>query len=84
MVKWLHTKTIAVQGAAPSSTAPARYSRASGSGIHALKITKKNTHAIPNIVKGLISQFTTQVTNSPLGFLPTSRMLWKSTFSIMG
>lgn len=36
------------------------------------------------MVKGLISQLVIQVTNSPLGCRPTSRMLWKSTFIIMG
>ena len=36
------------------------------------------------MVKGLISQFAIQVTNSPFGFFPTSRMLWKSTLIIIG
>ena len=40
--------------------------------------------AMPNIVKGFTSQLTTHVTNKPLGFFLTFRMLLKSTFSIMG
>ena len=84
MVKVLHTKTMAVQGAAPSRTAPARYDLASSGVINALKITKKNRLAIPYMVEGLIIQLVIQVTNSPFGFLPTFLMLWKSTFIIMG
>jgi len=49
-----------------------------------LKITKKKNQARAYMVKGLISQFVTQVTYSPLGFLPTFLMLAKSTFIIMG
>ena len=47
-------------------------------------MTKKKSQAIPNMVKGLISQLVTQVTYSPRGFLPTFLMLAKSTFIIMG
>ena len=75
---------LAVQGAAPNSTAPARYSVASSGAMNALNTTKKNRLAMPYMVKGLMSQLTIQVTNSPLGFLPTSLMLRKSTFIIMG
>ena len=64
-----------IQGAAPSNTAPAKYSVARSGVINALKITKKNRLAIAYIVKGLISQFVIQVTNRPFGFLPTFLML---------
>ena len=83
-VRALHTKTIAVHGAAPSSTAPARYSVASSGVINALNTTKKNRLAMPYMVKGLMSQLTIQVTNRPFGFLPAFLMLRKSTFIIMG
>jgi hypothetical protein len=58
----LQTKTIAVQGAAPSSTAPARYWVASSGAISPLKITKKNSAAMPYMVNGLMSQLVIQVT----------------------
>lgn len=74
-VRVLQTNTIAVQGAAPSNTAPARYCLARSSGISALKNTNRNSQAIPYIVKGLISQFVTQVIISPLGFFPICLML---------
>ena len=71
-------------GAAPSRTAPARYSVASSGAMNPLNATKKNRLAMPYMENGLMSQLVTQVTNSPLGFFPTLRMLWKSTFSIIG
>ena len=75
---------MAVQGAAPRSTAPARYRVASSGEMKGLNITVRNSQARPYMVKGLISQFAIQVTNSPFGFFPTSRMLWKSTLIIIG
>ena len=77
-------KLFAVHGAAPSNTAPARYSVASSTGINALNNTKKNKHAIPYIVNGLISQLTIQVTNNPFGFLLIYLTLLKSTLIIIG
>lgn len=70
LVSALHTKTIAVQGTAPNSTAPARYSVASSGVMNALNTTKKNRLAMPYMVKGLMSQLTIQVTNSPWGSCP--------------
>ena len=84
MVSVLHTNTIAVHGAAPSKTAPARYSVARSGVIKPLKTINKNRATIPYIVKGLISQFTIQVRNNPFGFLPTCFTLRKSTFIIIG
>ena len=75
MVRVLHTNTIAVQGAAPSRTAPARYCVAGSGVMNVLKSTKKNRLEIPYMVNGLISQLVIQVTNSPFGFLPTFLML---------
>lgn len=66
---------MAVQGAAPKSTAPARYSVANSGIMNALKIIKKNKLAIPYIVKGLMSQLVIHVTKRPLGFFPTFLML---------
>ena len=74
-VSVLHTKTIAVQGAAPSRTAPARYSVASSGVINALNTINRKRYAIPYIVKGLISQFVTHVMINPFGFLPICFML---------
>src|SRR5665648_138151 len=71
LVKWLQTNTIAVHGAAPRRTAPARYCRARSSGIIDLNTTKKKKDAMANIVKGLISQLVAHVTYNPFGFLPT-------------
>src|SRR5690625_1192252 len=64
----LHTKTIAVYGAAPSKTAPAKYSDANSSLINPVYIIKKNKDEIKYIVSGLIIQFTNLVINRPLGF----------------
>ena len=75
---------MAVQGAAPNRTAPARYSRAISSGIKALKKMKKNSQATANMLKGLISQLTVSVIVKPLGILMAFTMLPKSIFSIIG
>gem|GEM_PF-3853853 len=40
-----------------------------------LKNHKEKQPGVPNMVKGLISQLVTQVTNKPFGFLPTFFML---------
>ena len=52
--------------------------------IHALNTTKRKKLAMPYMVNGLMSQFTTHVTMRPFGFFPISLTLSKSTFIIMG
>ena len=76
-VRELQTKTMAVQGAAPKSTAPARYCVAMSGAIHALNTTKRKKLAMPYMVNGLM-------TMRPFGFFPISLTLSKSTFIIMG
>ena len=49
-----------------------------------LKMTLKNSQAMPNIVNGLISQLTTVVTMSPFLRAPTRLSDAKSICSIMG
>ena len=84
LVNLLQTKTMAVQGAAPSNTAPARYCVASSGAMNPLKITNKKKLAIPYIVNGLINQLVIHVINKPFGFFPASLILLKSTFIIIG
>ncbi len=75
---------MAVQGAAPSKTAPARYSLARSSGISPAKTTKKKKYAMPYIVNGLMSQFDTVVTMIPRLFCLTRLIDAKSICSIIG
>src|SRR5450756_2061120 len=78
------TNTIAVHGAAPSRTAPARYSRASGTGIHRVNTMLRKNHAIAYIVNGLMTQLLTVVTMRPCFFSPTRFSDAKSIWSIIG
>src|SRR5574340_242936 len=79
-----HTNTMAVHGAAPSRTAPARYSLARSTGIHLVKTILRKNHAIAYIVNGLMSQLDVHVTMRPRFFSPTRRMDAKSICSIIG
>ena len=83
-MRYDHTNTIAVQGAAARMISPAVYSLAISGPIHAAKRCCMNTHASRAILNGLISQFTTSVTSSPLGRLVMPPMALKSTFNIIG
>ena len=75
---------MAVHGATPSRIRPAIYWVASSGGIRPAKKTRKNNTPNAAIVNGLISQFTTSVTISPLGRRPISWRLPKSTDTIIG
>ena len=79
----LHTTPLAVRGRRqddrPRCTDPA-----SAGIIHALKTCRKKTQEMSAIENGFTSQFTNRVTNSPRGFLPTSRIAPKSTLIIIG
>ena len=80
----LHTNTIAVQGATPSRIMPAMYSLADCGSTHGAKMYWKNSTPRAAMVKGLMSQFTTRVSSSPCGRLPTSLMARQSTWIIIG
>lgn len=84
LVRWLHTNTIAVQGATPNNTAPVTKSCARPAGMKDWKMTLKNRVASPNIKNGLISQLLPVDMRIPKGFFLTFLMDWKSIFIIMG
>ena len=84
LVKWLHTNTIAVQGAAPRSTAPAKYSFAKSDGIIFLNTIIKKKYAIAYMVKGLINQLVVQVIIKPFFCFVASFIAEKSIFNIIG
>ncbi len=66
-VSWDQTKTMAVQGAAPSKINPAMYwPTFSGPSMSTNSHSKKN-QAMANMVNGLISQLTVRVIIKPLG-----------------
>jgi len=75
---------MAVHGAAARMIAPAMYWSASAGSIHAANRCLKNSHASSAIENGFTSQLTNNVTRSPRGRFPTSRMAPKSTFIIIG
>src|SRR3990172_12364107 len=55
-VRWLHTKTMAVQGAAARMMTPAMYWSASAGVIQAEKMWRKKTHPISAMENGFTSQ----------------------------
>ena len=63
---------------------PAMYSLADCGSTQGAKITLKNSTPSAAMVKGLMSQFTTSVSTSPRGFLPTSLMDDQSIWIIIG
>src|SRR5690554_7085965 len=75
---------MAVQGAAPNRMAPARYSLASCGAIQGSNTTIRKNQAMANMVKGLISQFTTVVMASPFGSFRTPTTALKSICAIIG
>src|SRR5690554_4093177 len=75
---------MAVQGAAPSKIAPARYSLAKAGAIQGSNTTIRKNQAMANIVKGLISQFTMVVMASPFGSFLTPTIAPKSICAIIG
>ena len=78
------TKTMAVQGAAPSRISPAMYCCASAGAIQAAKTCSKKSTASAAMVKGFTSQFTASVRISPFGRSPIWARLAKSTATIIG
>jgi hypothetical protein len=63
---------------------PAMYWSASAGLMKAENTSRKKTHARSAIENGLTIQFTSTVTMSPAGRLPTFRTAEKSTFIIIG
>jgi hypothetical protein len=75
---------MAVQGATPRRIMPAMYCVASPGSTRSANSTRKNSQPNAAMENGLMSQFTTTVSASPLGRRPTSRMAVKSICTIIG